>query len=84
MRNPDAYATQHIFSSTVDKSIARPVRNSIGESFSKIRYFLRKAGAHMREALVMKAMGQALEVASANDARDFFAHCGYRTPVELL
>ena len=43
-----------------------PDLNPIEESFSKIKRFLRKAGARTREALV-EAMGKALEAVSAND-----------------
>jgi transposase len=60
-----------------------PDFNPIEEAFSKIKHFLRKAGARTREALV-EAMGKALEAVSANDARGFFAHCGYRLPVSQL
>jgi transposase len=60
-----------------------PDFNPIEEAFSKIKHFLRKAGARTREALV-EAMGKALEAVSANDARSFFAHCGYRLPVSQL
>jgi len=38
---------------------------------------MRKAGARTREALI-EAMGRALEAVTAQDARGFFGHCGYR------
>lgn len=60
-----------------------PDLNPIEESFSKIKRFLRTAGARTREALV-EAMGKALEAVSANDVQGFFAHCGYRTLVQQL
>ena len=60
-----------------------PDLNPIEESFSKIKRFLRKAGARTREALV-EAMGKALEAVSTNDVQGFFAHCGYRTLVQQL
>jgi transposase len=54
-----------------------PDLNLIEEAFSKVKGFLRKAGARSREALV-EAMGKALDAVSAQDARGFFEHCGYR------
>jgi len=46
------------------------------ETFSKVKAFLRRLGARTREAL-QEAIGQALETVSAQDARGWFAHCGY-------
>lgn len=53
-----------------------PDLNPIEEAFSKVKGFLRKAGARTREALV-EALGAALEVVTADDARGFYQHCGY-------
>jgi transposase len=49
----------------------------IEEAFSKVKGLLRKAGTRSWEALV-EAMGEALDGVTAQDARGFFAHCGYR------
>jgi transposase len=51
--------------------------NPVEEAFSKIKHSLRQIGANTREALV-EAMGKALDALTAQDARGFFAHCGYR------
>ena len=60
-----------------------PDFNPIEEAFAKIKAVLRKAEARTREALV-EAMGKAISAVSAQDARGFFEHCGYRPPVQLL
>jgi transposase len=57
--------------------------NPIEEAFSKIKGMVRKAEARTREALV-EAIGMALSVVTARDARGFFEHCGYGTPVQSL
>ncbi len=54
-----------------------PDLNPIEEAFSKIKALLRRAGARIREALV-EAIGRALDAVTAQDARGFFGHCGYR------
>ena len=54
-----------------------PDFNPIEEAFSKVKGLLRKAGTRSREALV-EAMGEALGAVTAQDARGFFTHCGYR------
>jgi len=54
-----------------------PDFNPIEEAFSKVKGFLRKAGAHTREALV-EALGAALDAVTIGDACGFFEHCGYR------
>lgn len=60
-----------------------PDYNPIEEAFSKIKSLLRKAAARTRETLV-EAMGRALDAVSAEDARGFFGHAGYRnTTVQL-
>ena len=60
-----------------------PDLNPIEEAFSKVKHLLRKIGARTKEALV-EAMGRALGAVSSEDARGYFAHCGYRTPAQQL
>ena len=60
-----------------------PDLNPIEEAFSKLKTLLRKAGARTREALI-EAMGWALEMLTASDARNFFEHRGYRALDQLL
>jgi transposase len=56
-----------------------PDLKPIGEAFSKVKHLLRKIGARSKKSLV-EAMGRALGAVSIEDARGFFANCGYRTP----
>ena len=58
-----------------------PDFNPIEEAFSKIKGLMRKAQARTREAL-LEAMGTAISVVTAQDARGFFEHCGYRAAVQ--
>lgn len=58
-----------------------PDFNPIEEAFSKVKHILRKIAARTKEALV-GAMGRALDAIGAEDARGFFAHCGYRVPAQ--
>lgn len=60
-----------------------PDFDPIEEAFSKIKGILRKAASRGKEALV-KALGAALSAITARDARGFFEHAGYRSPVHLL
>lgn len=60
-----------------------PDPNPIEEAFSKVKDILRKIGARGKEALI-EAMGRALRAVSTEDARGFFAHCGYRAPAQQL
>ena len=60
-----------------------PDFSPIEEGFSKVKGLLRKAEARSREALV-EAMGKALNAITAQDARGFFEHCGYRTSGQLF
>ena len=53
-----------------------PDLNPIEEAFSKIKRLLRVIGVRTKEALV-EAIGKALDVVGAGDARGFFTHCGY-------
>lgn len=46
-------------------------------AFAKVKEELRRAGARTREALE-EAVAQALTHVSSEDARAFFAHCGFR------
>jgi transposase len=57
-----------------------PDFSPIEETFSKLKAYLRRAGARTREALE-EAMCQALLTVSAQDARGWFSHCGY-VPVD--
>jgi transposase len=58
-----------------------PEFNPIEEAFSKIKNLIGKAEARSREAL-LEAIGVAISVLSAQDARGFFEHCGYRAVVQ--
>ncbi len=60
-----------------------PDFNPIEEAFAKIKGILRKAEARSREALI-EAIGRAISAVSAQDARGFFEHCGYRAMVQLF
>jgi transposase len=60
-----------------------PDLNPIEEAFSKIKGVLRKAEARTREVLI-EAMGPAISSVAEEDARAFFEHCGYGTPVQSL
>ncbi len=60
-----------------------PDFNPIEEAFSKIKGLLRKAEARTREALV-EAMGTAISAVTAQDARGFFEHSGFRLQIQLL
>jgi transposase len=60
-----------------------PDLNPIEEAFAKLKSLLRKARARTREAL-LEAIGRALDAVSAQDARGFFEHRGYRPTVQLL
>ena len=60
-----------------------PEYNPIEEAFAKIKGLLRQAAARTKEALV-EAIGAALSALSAQDARGFFEHAGYRPTGHLL
>ena len=53
-----------------------PDFSPIEETFSKLKTYLRRAGARTREAL-QEAICQALLTVSAQDAQGWFRHCGY-------
>lgn len=54
-----------------------PDLSPIEQAFAKIKGVLRRAGARDREILV-ELLGVALSAVTADDARGFFWHCGYR------
>ena len=60
-----------------------PDFNPIEEAFAKVKGLLRKAEARSHEVLI-EAMGWALEMLTAKDARNFFEHRGYRALDQLL
>ena len=60
-----------------------PEYNPIEEAFAKVKDLLRKAAARTKETLV-EAIGVELSAVSAQDARGFFEHAGYRTTGQLL
>ena len=60
-----------------------PEFNPVEEGFSKIKALVGKAEARTREALV-EAIGRGISMVTAEDARGFFDHCGYTTPVQSL
>jgi transposase len=60
-----------------------PDLNPIEEAFAKIKSLLRKAASRSKEALV-EAIGVALSAVTAEDARGFFEHAGYRPTGHLL
>ena len=60
-----------------------PDFNPIEEAFAKIKAVMRKAEARTREDLV-EAIGRGITMVTTEDARGFFDHCGYTTPVQLL
>ena len=53
-----------------------PDFSPIEEAFSELKALLRKAAARTRGALV-EAIAAALWAVTPEDARGFFAHCGY-------
>jgi transposase len=57
-----------------------PDFSPIEETFSKLKAFLRRAGARTRETL-LEAIMQALLTVTSKDAHGWFGHCGYG-PVE--
>jgi transposase len=60
-----------------------PDYNPIEEAFAKIKNLLCKAAARSKEAL-LDAIAAALSAISAEDARGFFEHAGYRPTAHLL
>jgi transposase len=60
-----------------------PDLNPIEEAFAKIKGTVRQAGARTKDALV-DVLGEALSAISAQDARGYFEHAGYRPQAQLL
>ena len=60
-----------------------PDLNPIEEAFAKVEHLLKEIGARTKKAL-MEAMGRALAVVGAEDARGYFVHCGYRASAQQL
>ena len=60
-----------------------PDFSPIEEAFSKLKALLRRARARTREALLVEAMGQALDAITSEDARGWFTHCGYAAAQSL-
>ena len=58
-----------------------PDLSPIEEAFSKLKAYLRRVGARTHEALI-DALTQALLTVTAADARGWFTHCGYPTPLQ--
>jgi transposase len=58
-----------------------PDLSPIEETFSKIKAYLRRAGARTHEALE-EAICQALQTVTSQDAHGRFRHCGYLPPEE--
>ena len=60
-----------------------PDFNPIEEAFSKIKGMLRQAGTRTKDALI-DVLGEALSAVSAQNARGYFQHAGYRPQAQLL
>jgi transposase len=58
-----------------------PDLSPIEEAFSKLKTYLRRVGARTHQALI-DAITQALLTVTAADARGWFTHCGYPTPLQ--
>ena len=54
-----------------------PDFSPIEEAFSKLKARLRKEKARTTSEALVEAIGRALDAVTAQDARGFFAHCGY-------
>ena len=60
-----------------------PDFNPIEEAFAKVKDMLRQARARTKDALV-SVLEKALSAVSAQDARGYFEHAGYRLQAQLL
>lgn len=63
-----------------------PDFNPIEPAFGKVKAPLRWTGARSFDALVAAlgaALGEAIDTATADDARGFYAHCGFPLPDQL-
>ena len=58
-----------------------PDLSPIEEAFSKLKAYLRRVGARTHEAL-FDAIAAALLTVTSADARGWFTHCGYPTPLQ--
>ncbi len=58
-----------------------PDLSPIEEAFSKLKQSLRRTEARTREALE-RAIAEALELITAQNARSYFTHCGYGTALD--
>ncbi len=59
-----------------------PDYSPIEPALSKIKAFLRRSAARTQDALD-QAIADALQGVTAQDARGWFAHCGYELPVAI-
>jgi transposase len=59
-----------------------PDLTPIEGAYSKVKARLRRAGKRTQHELE-GAIGEAVEAVTADDARGWFAHCGYRLPGHL-
>jgi len=60
-----------------------PDFSPIEETFSKLKAFLRRAGARTRDAL-QEVLAQSLLTVTVQDARGWFEHCGYSSPNDKM
>jgi len=68
---------------SVSRSSVKRYAKLVEQAFSKINSLLRRVQARTR-ALLIEAMGRALDAVTVRDARGFFRHCGYRPMDQLL
>lgn len=61
-----------------------PDFNPIEEAFAKIKGMLRQAGGARTKDALVEALGEALSAISAQDARGYLEHAGYRRRAQLL
>lgn len=79
------YQGGRVAGSLAHPTLAHPIRGPFRRDtrralFSKLKAFLRRQGAWMREAL-QEAIAPALTLITASDARGWFTHCGQPPPV---
>ncbi len=60
-----------------------PDFNPIEEAFGKLKGMVRRAAARTKDALI-EVLGEALSAVSAQDARGYFEHAGYRLQAQPL
>lgn len=94
---PDAIVVLDRLSSHMDPQVAKAVRatgakiwhlppyshdfNPIEHMWSKIKAYLRKVKPRDVNALIA-AIGEALKTVTADDARSWFDHCGYKSRID--